>query len=49
MADLSEQPIVALTNYEREQRYFARMHAELQRRNRAKWRLRLALLIAGRR
>lgn len=37
------------TNYLREQQEFAKLKADLQRRKRAKWRLWLALKIAGRR
>lgn len=49
MIDLSEQPVVPLTNYQREQARFAGMKVGLQRRRRARWRLALALWIAGRR
>ncbi|KIT16279.1 hypothetical protein [Jannaschia aquimarina] len=44
-----DQPFAQPSEYEREQAYFAEMHHHLQRRKRARWRLWLALRVAGRR
>ena len=47
--DWYDHPLQNPTEIQKERRAFAKMKIALQRRKRAKWRLRLALWVAGRR
>ncbi|GIT92426.1 hypothetical protein JANAI62_28840 [Jannaschia pagri] len=49
MMDGFDQTLAKLTEYQRERVQFAAMKRDLQRRKRARMRLRLALWVAGRR
>lgn len=49
MTDHVDNALCGLTGYQRERAYFAAENDALRRRRRARWRLRLAVIVAGRR